>query len=41
MFLMKTLPILLGLALILPISALAELHTFRLPDGRTVHAEII
>ena len=31
---MKTLSILLGLALILPISALAELHTFRLPDGR-------
>ena len=38
---MKMLPIMLGLALIFPISALAELHTFRLPDGRTVDAEII
>ena len=41
MFLMKTLPIMLGLALILPISALAEMHTFRLPDGRELQAEIV
>jgi hypothetical protein len=31
----------LGLALIFPVSVLAELHTFRLPDGRELQAEIV
>lgn len=38
---MKKLPIIFWLAYILPISVLAELHTFRLPDGRELQAEIV